>query len=105
MDYQLVLLIAMIGAALFLSIRMNRRAWPGHPSYAYQQVFGAGGFGLLLLVSGLIGWDLSHSRGWFQGTKWVDGPIWWQVGLGAGLLLVAGFLARRITTRPTSRRL
>ena len=38
---------------------------------------------------------------WFQGTTWVDGPIWWQVGLGTGLVLLAGFWARRVPTRLT----
>ena len=69
----------------------------------YQRVFGSAAGGLLLLVAGLIGCDLSHSRGWFQGTKWVEGPVWWQIGVGIGLLLVAGFLARRLLLDPSSR--
>lgn len=62
----------------------------------YQRVFGAGTGGLLLLIAGLSGWDLRHSRGWFQGAQWVDGVVWWQVGIGVGLLLVAVSLARRL---------
>jgi hypothetical protein len=58
-------------------------------------------FGLLLFVAGLVGWDLSYSRGWFQGTKWVDGPTWWQVALGTALLLLAALFARRLPHRQT----
>jgi hypothetical protein len=76
---------------------------PGRPGYEYQRVITAVAIGLLFFVSGLVGWDLSYSHGWFQGTKWVEGPVWWQVGLGAGLLLLAGFLARRVPARPTPR--
>jgi hypothetical protein len=49
------------------------------------------------------GWDLKYSHGWFEGTKWVDGPTWWQVGLGTGLLLLAGFWARQVPPRPAPR--
>lgn len=103
MDYQLLLLVAMIVAVLVVGIRLNRRAWPGRPGFEYQRVFSFGAAGLLLTVAGAIGWDLTYSRGWFQGTKWVDGPVWWQVGLGTGLLLLAVFWARRVPSRPTPR--
>jgi hypothetical protein len=73
------------------------------PRPEYQRVFSAAAGGLLLLIAGLIGWDLRYSRGWFQGTKWVDGPVWWQVAAGIGLLIVAGLLARRVPP-PTSPR-
>jgi hypothetical protein len=62
----------------------------------YQRIFSVGCAGLLFFVSGIIGWDLSHSHGLFRGTKWVDGPVWWQIGLGAALVLLAVFWARRV---------
>ena len=103
MDYQLIALIGLIVVVLVVSTRLKMREWPGRPGWQYQRVFSVGFFGLLLLVSGLIGWDLSYSHGWFQGTKWVDGPVWWQVSVGFGLLLLAVFFARRVPPRPAPR--
>jgi hypothetical protein len=97
MDVQLVVLIVLVVAVLIVSARLNAR-WLNRPGADYQRVFSAGAAGLLFFVSGLIGWDLSHSRGWFGGAKWVDGPVWWQIGLGFGLLLPI-FLARRVSPR------
>ena len=73
------------------------------PTREYQRVISCAAFGLLFAVSGIVGWDLSHSSGWFRGATWVDGPIWWQIGLGSALLLLAGILARRVPSRPTVR--
>ena len=96
MDYQLIILIGMVLAVLIVTTRLHSRAWPGRPGWHYQRVFSVGFGGLLFLVAGLIGWDLKYSHGWIQGTKWVDAPIWGQVALGTGLLLLAGFWARRV---------
>jgi hypothetical protein len=89
--------------ALVLSTTLNARALrdPGH---RYQRVFSVAFAGLLLFVPGMIGWDLSHSRGWFRGAAWVNGPVWWQVGCGLGLLLLAGSWARRVDQANTNRR-
>ena len=97
MDLSLLALIALIIVIVVLSTRFNRRSWSGRPGNQFQRVFSVGAFGLWLTVAGAIGWDVSHVRGFFQGTKWVDGPIWWQLGLGLGLLSVALVLARRVT--------
>jgi hypothetical protein len=96
MDVQLLLLIALIVAVIVLATRQHSRGWPGRPGWQYRRVFSAGFAGLLFFVSGIIGWDLSHSHGWFRGTRWADGPIWWQIALGAILLLLAVFWARRV---------
>jgi len=95
-DDQALVLICMIVAVLVLATRLHSRAWPGRPGWQYQRVFSVGFGGLLFLVSGLIGWDLQYSHGWFQGTKWVDAPIWWEIGVGTALLLLAVFWARRV---------
>jgi hypothetical protein len=99
MDLQLVGLIALIAAVLYLGTKYSTTL-PGKPGAHYQRAIGAAATGLFALISGLVGWDISHSHGFFAGTRWVEGPIWWQVGLGLGLLLVAGFLARRVPLRP-----
>jgi len=99
MDYQLIALIGVMVATVLVGIKLN--LW--RPGYEYQRVFSTAAAGLLFFIAGLIGWDLSHSHGWFQGTKWVEGPVWWQVSLGFGLLLLAGFWARRVPPRPVRR--
>jgi hypothetical protein len=102
MDVQLIALIALVVTALLISARLNAK-WRSRPGHEYQRVFSATTVGALFFVAGLIGWDLGYSHGWFQGTKWVDGPIWWEVGIGLGLLLLAGFWARRVPLRPAKK--
>lgn len=103
MDFQFIAFIALVVAVVFLSVGLNVR-WLRSPGYRYQRVFSATAAGLLFFVAGLIGWDLSYSHGWFQGTKWVHRPVWWEVAVGAGLLLLAGFWARRAIVTPLVRR-
>jgi hypothetical protein len=100
MDYEFVALIAMMVATVAVGVTLKSWWWPARPRGEYQRVFSAAAAGMLFLVAGVIGWDLSHSHGLFQGTRWVDGPIWWQVGTGTALLLLAGFWARRVPPRP-----
>jgi hypothetical protein len=96
MDYTLIALVGVIVLALVVSQRYHSRTWSGRPGYRYQRVISLGVMGLALTVAGGIGWDVSHAHGLLQGMKWVEGPIWWQVGLGGVLLAWAGFLARRV---------
>jgi hypothetical protein len=96
MDYELLTLIAMMVAVMVVGFKLDFWWWPGRPRRRYQQAFSLGSAGLLLLGAGLVGWDLSHSHGLFQGTIWVDGPIWWQVGVGTALLLTACVWLRRV---------
>jgi protein-S-isoprenylcysteine O-methyltransferase Ste14 len=95
-DYQLIALIAAIVVVVVVATTFHSRAWPGRPGWQYQRVFSVGFAGLLFFIAGLIGWDLRYSHGWFQGTKWLDDPVWLQIGVGAGLLALAGFWARRV---------
>jgi hypothetical protein len=103
MDYSLVVLAGLIVATFFISTKLQRRAWPGRPGADYQRVFSTAAVGLLFTVAGVGGWDLSHSHGWFQGTKWVDGPVWWQVGVGIASLALSAFFAGRVSPRPVPR--
>ena len=96
MDYSLLALIGLIVVALIISTRFHSRSWTGRPGWQYQRVLSVGFFGLLLFVAGLIGWDLRGSSGWFNGAKWVDGPVWSQAAIGAAMLLLAGFWARSV---------
>jgi len=100
-DYTLIALIAMIGLALVWSHRHHSRTWPGRPGYRYQRVLSVGVVGLLLAVTGAIGWDVSHAHELFGGMKWVDGPIWWQLGLGVGMVAVSVFMGRRVPANAT----
>ena len=52
--------------------------------------------GASLLVTGLLGLEVGHLRGFFQGARWVDPPIWWQIALGAGLLALGRHWSRRL---------
>lgn len=101
MDIQGIALAGLIVAVLIAGIRMQRHQWPGRPGWQYQRVISFVFAGTLFLVPGLIGLDLRHSHGWFQGVRWVDAPVWPQVALGAGLLLLGGYLARRVPPRVT----
>ena len=99
MDFQAIALLVLILAVLVMGARNQRHQWPGRPGWQYQRVFSVGFGGLLLFIAGVVGWDLKYSHGWFQGIKWVDAPIWWQVALGSVLLLLAGYWARRVPPR------
>jgi hypothetical protein len=102
MDYQAIAWISVLVAAVLLALKLNL-SWAARPGYEYRRVFNAAAAGLLLTIAGAIGWELKHSHGFFQGTKWVGGPIWWQLGVGIALLLLAVFWARRVPQRPTPR--
>jgi hypothetical protein len=96
MNYELVGLFALIVVTAIISTRYHSRSWPGRPGYQYQRVISLAVFGGWLTVAGAIGWDLKYVRGFLQGTKWVDPPIWWQIGVGVPLLALAVFFACRI---------
>jgi len=59
-------------------------------------MFSALAAGAFLLVTGVIGWNVRYLRGFFEGGRWSDGPVWWQIGLGAGLLLLGAYWLRRL---------
>ncbi len=64
-------------------------------------MFSALAAGAYLFVTGVIGLDITYQRGMFRGIRWVDGPVWWQIALGVGLLLLGVFFSRRLPSRWT----
>lgn len=74
----------------------SRKRRSGRPSPEYARMFSAFAAGAYLVVTGYIGLDVSNLHGMFRGTKWVDGPVWWQIGLGSGLLLLGVYWSRRL---------
>ena len=96
MDHELIALVGMIVATVAVGMQLGVWGWPTRPGRSHQQVFSTAAAGLFLFIAGLMGWDLSHSHGVFEGTRWVEGAVWWQVILGLGLLLLAGFWVRRM---------
>jgi hypothetical protein len=101
MDYTLIALIGVMALTMVVSHRYHSRTWSGRPGYQYQRVISVGVMGLSLTIAGAIGWDVSHAHGLLQGMKWVDGPIWWQIGLGGVLLALAVFFARTVPSHAT----
>ncbi len=57
-------------------------------SAAFSTTFAAG----LFLVTGLIGYSLSH--GFFEGT-WTDGIVWWEIRFGIVFALFAVYFWRK----------
>ncbi len=96
MSSDLLILIAMMAATVLVGLRLKVWWWPGRPGYEYQRVFTAAMGGLLFLVGGVIGYDLTHGTGPGD-TRWTNQPIWWQIALGLAFLLLAGFWARRLS--------
>lgn len=103
MDYSLVVLFGLIVCALLASTKLHSRARPGRSGSDYQRVFSTAAIGLLFTMAGVVGWDLRHGHGWFRGTTWVDGPVWWQVGAGVVSLMLSVFFARRVSPRSVRR--
>jgi len=97
MDLPLLALIALIIVTVVLATRFNRRSWSNQSGYQFRRVFSIAAFGVWLTVTGAIGCDVSHGVGSFASAPRADGPIWWQFGTGVVLLVVAAFLARRVT--------
>ena len=51
--------------------------------------------GALFLVTGLIGFTLDKHTRFVSGTTWSTSVIWWQVAVGATLLVAAAWCWRR----------
>ena len=100
MDLTLVALMALIVVTTIVKTRSDAR-WRSGAGHAYQRVFSAAAMGLLLAGVGLAGGDLRHSHGLFRGVRWSESPVWWQVAVGAVLLVVAASWARSIIRQPS----
>ena len=70
------------------------------PSPQYSRMFSALAAGAFLFVTGSIGFDVRYMHGFFEGGRWVGGPVWGQIGIGAGLLLLGAYWSRRLGDSP-----
>jgi hypothetical protein len=59
-------------------------------------MFSALAGGAFLVVTGSIGWSVSHMHGFFEGGRWAGGPIWSQIALGVGFLWLGVYWARHL---------
>ena len=70
---------------------------------AFGFVFGAGLAGIVLTLTGLIGYQppgrIEIFDAWWRRGVWTDGVIWNQLVVGVALLLAAGFVAHRVNRR------
>jgi hypothetical protein len=57
--------------------------------------FSATAASALFLIAGVSGWRLNRHERFVAGTGWSDFVIWWQVGVGLALLVLAVYLFRR----------
>lgn len=100
MEQLIVVLVmaALLGLGTWFQYRLsNRRMW--HPlRLAFTTTLGA----LLFLVTGVVGYRLSQPEMWLAGSRWADGVLWWQVGLGIVFAALA-VLFWRIAIRETDR--
>jgi hypothetical protein len=51
-------------------------------------------FGLLFSITGAIGWEPVKRDGIFWGGRWVEGPLWGEIGLGIACLFGAAIAFR-----------
>jgi hypothetical protein len=72
----------------------------GAASPRYSRMFSAFAAGAFLFVTGSIGFDVRYMHGFFEGGRWVGGPVWGQIALGAGLLLLGAYWSRRLGDSP-----
>jgi|RhiMetdeSRZDD1v2_1073273.scaffolds.fasta_scaffold05650_10 hypothetical protein len=59
-------------------------------------MFSALAGGAFLVVTGSIGWSVSRMHGFFEGGRWAGGPIWTQIVLGLGFLLLGVYWSRHL---------
>lgn len=50
--------------------------------------------GLFFAITGAIGWEPRGRDGLFMRGRWVDGPLWDQIGLGIACLIGAAIAFR-----------
>jgi hypothetical protein len=62
----------------------------------YSRMFSALAAGAALVVTGSIGFDVSYMHGFFEGGRWGSGPVWGQIALGIGFLLLGAYWSRRL---------
>jgi len=73
----------------FLYRRSGRRMWK--PLWL---AFSASALALLFVVAGVIGYRLDPHDRFIAGSAWAHAVIWWEVGVGLGVLPLAAFFWR-----------
>ena len=56
--------------------------------------------GLYFSVTGAIGWQVSGHNPLFIGGRWIDGPVWSQLGVGLACFGFAAFAHNRAVRDP-----
>jgi hypothetical protein len=60
--------------------------------------------GLYFFVTGAIGWQIASHNPIFIGGRWIDGPVWSQLGVGLACFGAAAFAFSRAVRDPRLRR-
>jgi hypothetical protein len=86
----LVLAALIVAWNVFVHKQSGGREWS--PLWmAFSTTSGA----VLFLVAGAIGYTLSRHDRFVAGTGWTGGVVWWEVGVGLLLALVASLFWRK----------
>ncbi len=59
--------------------------------------------GVFFLVTGAIGWQPIKNNSVFFGGRWVEGPIWSQIGIGVVCVALAAIFYRVASRDPRLR--
>ena len=87
-----LLAVLAIATVLGLAVRQHRSAERRNP---FSAAFGATFVVILLLVPGLLGYELHKSDWSIMRVTVSDGPVWWQIYLGLAFLLPATYFWRK----------
>ena len=80
-----------IATVLGLAVRQHRAERKNPFSAAFGMTFAA----LLLVVPGVLGYELHKSDWSFMRVTVNDGPVWWQIYLGLAFVLPAVYFWRK----------
>jgi hypothetical protein len=82
-----LVIAAVLGVAVWQERHRRNNPWSG----AFGTTFAA----VLLLVPGLLGYELHKSNWSIVSVSVTDGPVWWQIYLGLAFVLPAAYFWRK----------